>query len=184
MLDLRRLREDEAALRAALARRGDPTLEGEIDKVARLDAERRELIQQGEALKAKRNEVSKRIGELKRKGEDAEGLILEMRRVADQIQEYDARLREVEQEIEERLLNIPNAPHPDVPPGGPEANQVVRTWGEPAEAADWRKTHWETGAELGILDLERGAKLAGSGFPLFCGTGARLPPVRTYRPNR
>lgn len=174
MLDLRRLREEESAVRAALARRGDRSIEGEIDRVLKLDEERRDLIQRAEALKARRNEVSHRVGELKRAGQDAEPLILEMREVADTIQAYDARLREVEHEIEAALLLIPNTPHPDVPAGGPEANRVVRTWGEPAEPAPWRKPHWDLGEELGLFDLERGAKLAGSGFPLYVGAGARL----------
>ena len=174
MLDLRRLREDESAVRAALARRGDRALDAELTRVSRLDEERRGLIQRGEVLKARRNEVSKEVGARKRAGEDAESLILEMREVADTIQAYDARLREVEAEIGEALLLLPNTPHPDVPAGGPEANRVTRAWGDPAEPASWRKPHWDLGTELGIFDLERGAKLSGSGFPLYEGAGARL----------
>jgi seryl-tRNA synthetase len=176
MLDLRRLREDAPGVRAALARRGDPALDAELERVLRLDAERRELIRRVEALKARRNEVSKRIGALKRAGRDAEAapLLEEMREVAASIDADDARLEAVEAEIEEALLRIPNTPWDDVPAGGPEANRVVRTWGEPVSPAPWRRPHWEVGARLGILDLERGAKLAGSGFPLFRGAGARL----------
>lgn len=174
MLDLRRLREEESAVRAALARRGDPALDAEVTRVLRLDVERRDLIQRGEVLKARRNEASKRVGALKRAGEGAEPLIVEMREVADAIRAYDARLREVEGEIEEALLLLPNAPHPDVPAGGPDANRVVRTWGDAVEPASWRKPHWDLGAELRIFDLERGAKLSGSGFPLYEGAGARL----------
>lgn len=174
MLDLRRLREDEAAVRAALARRGDPAIDAEIDRILRLDRERRDVIGRVEALKARRNEVSKEVGARKRAGEDAEALIAEMRDVADTIQGYDTRLREVEQEIEGALLWLPNTPHADVPAGGADANRVVRTWGEPVEPAPWRKPHWDLGAELGILDLERGARLSGSGFPVYEGEGARL----------
>lgn len=174
MLDLRRLREDEVAVRAALARRGDPALDEEIDRLLRLDQERRERIQRVEALKARRNEVSKEVGARKRAGQDAEALIAEMREVADAIQSYDARLREVEQEIEAALLLLPNTPHPDVPAGGADANRLVRAWGEPVEPASWRKPHWDLGTELGILDLERGARLSGSGFPVYEGEGARL----------
>lgn len=174
MLDVRRLRREEAAVRAALARRGDPSVDGLLDRVLKLDADRRAVIQQVEVRKAKRNEVSRRVADLKRAGADAEPLIEEMREVSAHIEEYDDRLRTLEREIEDALLLIPNTPHPDVPAGGAEANRVVRTWGEPVEPASWRKPHWELGAELGILDLERGAKLSGSGFPLFRGLGARL----------
>lgn len=174
MLDLRRLRREEAEVRAALARRGDPSIDGLLNDVLRLDAERRSVIQQVEVLKAKRNEVSRRVADLKRAGGDAQPLIEQMREVSSQIDAHDDRLRGLERQIEALLLVLPNTPHPDVPAGGPDANRVVRTWGEPVEAASWRKAHWDLGMELGILDLERGARLSGSGFPLFWDVGARL----------
>jgi seryl-tRNA synthetase len=97
-----------------------------------------------------------------------------MKKVSAQISDYDSRLKDVEARIELLLLEIPNTPLAPVPAGGEEANQQIRSWGDPIDAADWRVPHWDLGARLGILDLERGAKLAGSGFPVFVGAGARL----------
>ncbi|HEV3051795.1 MAG TPA: serine--tRNA ligase, partial [Longimicrobium sp.] len=88
--------------------------------------------------------------------------------------EIDARLREVEGESDDILLRIPNLPDPSLPLGGEEANAVVRTWGEPRSFAFTPRPHWEIAAELGILDLAAGAKVAGSGFPVYKGMGARL----------
>jgi seryl-tRNA synthetase len=175
MLDVRQLRQDEAAVRAALARRGRPQETGAaLDAVLALDAERRSLIGEGDAGKARRNAVTGEVAERKRRGEDAEPLIAEMRQVGDRIRAIDARLREVEEEMDDLLLRIPNLPDPSVPEGGEEANEVVRNWGEPRALPFAARPHWEIGESLGILDLPGGAKAAGSGFPAYRGMGARL----------
>lgn len=174
MLDLRRIRFETDQVRAQLAKRPDPELPSAIDEVVRLDEERRDVIQKVEGLKARRNDASKEIAELKKAGKDASALIGEMREVSERISTYDRRLVEAEQAIQQLLLEIPNTPLDPVPAGGEEANREVRAWGEPRERREWQRPHWELGAELGILDLERGARIAGSGFPLFVGMGARL----------
>jgi seryl-tRNA synthetase len=174
MLDLKRIRFETEAVRAALARRGDPEADVAIDRVLELDARRRELIRRSEELKARRNDASKEIGERKKRGEDASELIAEMRGVADEIGRYDEELSRVESEIRVVLLDVPNTPMPEVPAGDESANEIVRSWGHPPAHDGWRAPHWDLGPGLGILDLERGARLSGSGFPVLTGAGARL----------
>jgi seryl-tRNA synthetase len=174
MLDLRQIRQDPEALRAALARRGRDDADDVVARILALDAERRALIAEGDELKARRNAVSQQVAEAKRAKQDADALIAEMRGVGDRIKEIDARLREVEAALDDILLRIPNPTDASVPAGGEESNAVVRCWGEPRTLPFEPKPHWEIGAALGILDLPGGAKAAGSGFPAYRGLGARL----------
>lgn len=176
MLDLKLVREEAAKVRDRLARRGNPEPLGMVDRVVELDEERRRLITEVDGLRARRNEVSPQVAALKKEGrhDEAERLIGEMRAVGDQIAEREARLGELEDEIQRLLLNIPNMTLDEVPEGGEEANQVVRTWGEMPRFDFQPRPHWEIGEELGILDLPRGAKITGSGFPVLVGMGARL----------
>jgi seryl-tRNA synthetase len=175
MLDLRRIRESPDAVRADLARRGQPgETDAAVDRLLGLDEERRALVGEGDTLKAHRNTASREIGERKRRGESADELLAEMARVGDRIREIDVRLREVEGEIEGILLRLPNTPDATVPAGGEEANRVVRSWGEPRTFPFAPRPHWELGERLGILDLPTGAKVTGSGFPAYRGMGARL----------
>ena len=176
MLDLRRVREETALVKERLARRGNPELLAQIDSILELDEERRARITEVDALRARRNEVSPRVGELKQAGrhEEADRLIREMREVAERIAVEEARLGEIEEALRTLLLQIPNLPEEDVPPGGEEANRVLREWGGTPRFDFEPKPHWDIGAALGILDFPRGAKVAGSGFPLLVGAGARL----------
>jgi seryl-tRNA synthetase len=174
MLDLRLLRSDPDAVKAALAKRGDATLPEAIDEVLAADEERRRAIAEVEELKAKRNEVSRRIGDLKRKGEGGDALILEMREVGQRIGGLDEVVSRAEARIREVLLGVPNMPLEEVPPGGEDDGVVMRSWGEKPTFSFQPKPHWELGEALGILDLPRGAKISGSGFPLLRGRGARL----------
>lgn len=176
MLELRMVREETDHVREALARRGNPDLLQMLERVLVLDEERRELIAAVDALRARRNEVSPRVADLKRAGshEEAAALIQEMRTLGETVSEKEARLAVVEEEIRDLLLLLPNLPAPEVPIGGVEANQVVRIWGEEPHFDFTPRPHWELGEALGIIDLPRGAKIAGSGFPLYIGLGARL----------
>jgi seryl-tRNA synthetase len=174
MLDLKRLRFETDSLKVLLAKRDDPNLAASIDEVISLDEERRSVIQQVEQLKARRNNASKEIAERKKAGADASALIAEMKKVSSQIADDDARLTAAERRIEELLLVIPNVPQEAVPAGGEPDAIRIRSWGEPVEAAGWMKPHWDLGTELGVLDLERGAKVSGSGFPVYTRMGARL----------
>ncbi|HEX6066581.1 MAG TPA: serine--tRNA ligase [Longimicrobiales bacterium] len=176
MLDLKRIREDTQFVRDRLSRRAKPEALENIDKVLQLDGERRALITQVEAARARRNEVSPEVGRLKQAGqhEQAEQLMAEMRELGDQMKASEARLADLEGRVRDLLLNIPNLPEAEVPEGDESHNQLVRTWGE-ERAFDFEpRPHWEIGERLGILDLPRGVKVAGSGFPLFVGLGSRL----------
>lgn len=174
MLDPRQIRNDPAGVLAALARRGKADAGTAVARVVELDAERRALIQEGDELKARRNAASQQVAERKRAKESADDLIAETRAAGERIREVDARLREVEGEIEQILLRVPNLTDASVPAGGEEANTVVRSWGEVRERGFTVRPHWEVAAELGIVDLAGGAKVAGSGFPAYRGVGARL----------
>ncbi len=162
-------------MRARLAPRADAAELGSgIDRILELDRERRALIGEGDDLKARRNTVSREIGTRKRSGEDADDLLEEMRTVSGRIRDIDERLRLIEGDIDSILLRTPNTLLDGVPAGDESANRIVRTHGEPVELSFTPKPHWELGAELGILDLPAGAKVAGSGFPAYRGLGARL----------
>jgi len=174
LIDLRALRDDPGALRAALARRDDPEAEDLVERALELDSRRREIISEVEVLKARRNRASKEIGERKGRGDDADELIRDMKVVADRIRDLDAEQASAEDGLRDALLRIPNVPDPRVPAGGEGAFEIVRTWGDPAPRSEDAEFHWDLGARLGILDLERGAAVAGSGFPLLVGAGARL----------
>jgi len=174
MLSLQQLRHDPDSAKVALAKRGQEGSSAVIDELLSVDGERRQVIARVEDLKARRNEVSKEIGELKRQGGDAEDRINEMRTVGGQIAELDAVVVAADDRIREFLLNLPNLPFPEVPAGGEADNVVIREWGERPAFSFNPQPHWELGESLGILDLPRGAKVSGSGFPVLRGKGARL----------
>jgi len=174
MLDLRRIRDEPEAVKAGLARRNLDDPEGLVDELLGLDEDRREAVSRGDELRARRNEASREIGERKREGKDASDLIDRMQGVSDEIDALEERVRSAEDRIQQILLGTPNIPLDEVPEGGVEANEVLRTWGE-APTFDFEpRAHWELGEELGILDLARGAEVSGSGFPVLRGEGARL----------
>jgi seryl-tRNA synthetase len=173
---LQRLREDADRLRLAAADKGeDPTV---VDRALELDERRRALVAEADALKAERNEASRRIGEAIRGGADPMGpevgqLKATSAATAGRIASLDADLAGVEAKLDDALLRIPNPADPDVPVGGEEANVVIRAWGEPQPRGD-RRPHWEIAEELGIIDNARGAKVTGSGFPVYLGDGATM----------
>ncbi len=180
MIDLKLLRASPQQVRAALARRGDPTVTRLLDELEALDMRRRALIGQLDQLKAERNEAAKGDARLmKEKGELPAAVREGRRKLGERIDTLEVELRSLEAAIEEKLLYVPNLPLPDVPDGDESNNKVVRTWGEPAPRGG--KPHWELGEALGILDLARGAKLSGSGFPVFVGAGSKLPPFVVRR---
>ena len=176
MLDLRRIREETALVKAGLARRGNPAHLAGIDRVIELDEQRRALIGEVEALRARRNEESQKVATLKRekKNDEADAIIRSTRELGERMTSLEARLGEVETALRDTLLVIPNIPDEVVPEGGESASLVLREWGGEPSFAFQPKPHWEIGENLGILDLARGAKLAGSGFVVLRGTGARL----------
>jgi seryl-tRNA synthetase len=176
MLDLKLVRERPDFVRARLARRGKPELAESVDRLLALDERRRGLIAQVDGLRARRNEGSPEIGRLKQAGRQAEAepLVRDMRELGDHMAVLEAELSSVERSVEALLLEIPNLPEDVVPAGGEENNRCVRECGATPTFDFHPRPHWEIGEALGILDLPRGAKVAGSGFPLLVGAGARL----------
>lgn len=170
MLDLKFIRENPELVRKNIELKGETA---NLDALLELDEKRRSIIVEVEQLKHKRNVVSNEIAKLKKAKQDASDKIEEMRVVADRIKEMDDELREVEEKIRQELLRIPNMLHESVPQGkDSNDNVVVRTWGEPIEREV--PNHLEIAKNLNILDFERGAKVAGSGFAYYVGKGAAL----------
>ncbi|MCH1572059.1 MAG: serine--tRNA ligase [Longimicrobiales bacterium] len=173
MLDIRRLRAEPDAVKEALRKR-DASFTQAVDAILSRDEARREAIGEANELKARRNSVSKQVGELKRSGQDASAIIEQTRALGQQISDLDDMIRDADDFIRQHLLLIPNEPHPDVPVGGEEDNEVLSTWGTPATFDFEAQPHWSIGEDLGILDMPRGSKISGSGFPVLVGRGARL----------
>ena len=177
MIDIHRLRADPVAVTAALARRGDG-VEG-VERVLALDAEQRALTTERDDLRARVNALSKQVGTLRRDGlvAEAEAAQEESRALGATEKEVAARADAVATQVTELLLYLPNLPADDCPDGGGEEDNVVlRVEGFDAGAygEHQRVPHWEIGEALGLLDMERGAKLSGSMFPLYRGAGATL----------
>jgi seryl-tRNA synthetase len=174
MLDIKLIRENPELVKQRLATRGRGD-ETRIADIAVLDARRRTLLTESDNLKAERNKVSKEIGAAKGKGLDASGPMAAMKAVGDKIAALDQQVAGIDVELQNILLVIPNLPHTSVVTGKDAAdNPVVRTWGEKPTLAGTPKPHWELGEKLGVLDFARATKIAGSGFILYKGAGARL----------
>ena len=174
MHDLRALREQVDLLRDGMRRRGgDNGLLELIDNGEGLERDRRTLIQAVEERKAARNTNSQEVARRKRAKEPADELIARGRELGEEIGRLEGELDVVEGRLRTILLELPNVTLPDVPSGGEEQNRVVREWGTPRDSAGV-KPHWEIGAALGIIDLERSVKISGSGFVCYRASGARL----------
>ena len=172
MLDARFVRDNLTVVRDRLAARGAAP---DLGAFAAADAERRRIVGETEARRQELNGLSRQVGEAMRRGEDAADLKRRAAALGPAIQELEAQLKKAEAQIEELLLAFPNLPHESVPAGRDSAdNPEVRRWGAPRQFAFPPRPHWEVGEALGILDLERAAKVAGSRFPLLRGAGALL----------
>jgi len=173
MLDARLVRSEPEKVRAALVNRNADM--GLLDKFLALDERRRTLIRDVEEMKAERNTVSEEISRMKKEKRDATSEIERMRDVSTSIKQMDAQISELETQISDILLSMPNIPHESVPVGKDETfNQVIKTWGEPRKFDFEPAPHWDLATALDIIDFERGSKIAGSGFILYKGLGARL----------
>ena len=169
MLSIELIRNQPDLVAQALVRKGeDPPIEKLLD----LDSRRRKLIQTGDELRARRNETSRQISSMKERPPE---LIAEMRQVGDDIKASEQEVDQMDSEIRDLLLELPNLPLDDVPDGlGEEDNVVVHTVGEIPTFDFEPLPHWDLGERLGIIDFQRGVKLAGSRFFLLKGQGARL----------
>ena len=173
MLSIELIRRDPEFVRQALASRGEEQTLGEL---LELDAQRRQASSRGDELRARRNQVSREIGQLRSSGQDAPpAVVQEMREVGQQIDALEQESHSLEERIHAILMELPNLPRPNVPPGLSEkANIVVRQWGEPHTPEFTPKPHWDLAEELGIIDFQRGVKLSGSRFYTMSGYGAKL----------
>jgi len=176
MLDLRFVRENSDAVKAALSRRG---MNLDLTEFLSLDAKRRAAQQEIDSLRRRRNEVSEEIGRLKKSGQSAEDKVAEMRAVGDTITTLENSTREVDEAQRNLLLMIPNLPHASVPDGKDENDNVeIRRWspqgGEPPKFSFEPKPHWDLAEYLDIIDFDRAAKITGARFALYKGMGAQL----------
>jgi seryl-tRNA synthetase len=173
MLDIRRLRETPETVKALLARRG-PGLETLVDAVLATDLERRTNETRWQHLQSGRKQLSKEIGALRAKKEESTALEAESKKMGAEMEALQLASTAAEEKQRELLLSLPNLPHDEIPPGhDAAANPVLRTWGAPPDIAD-PQDHMAIGTRLGLFDLERAAKISGSGFICYTGPGARL----------
>jgi len=169
MLDIKLIRENPESIRQALERRGDSFT---FDSILDVEGRYRNLLRQTEELRAKHNEASKQLGTSKEKPPQ---LIAQMRQLGEQISSLQQQTKEAKADLDSSLLELPNIPHPSVPLGRDEGdNVVVRTWGKPRELSFTPLPHWELGEKLGIIDFQQGVKLAGTRFYVLKGLGAHL----------
>lgn len=172
MLDVKFVTENAEKVKAALAERSGTY---DVDSVLALDARRKELIREVEALKADRNRASEKIAAMKKAGENADEEIKRVRADGDRIKALDAELSDVEPRLRNALLSVPNVPHESVPAGKDDTcNIEVRRVGTPRRFDFDFKAHWDLGDSLGILDPATAAKITGARFTIFKGLGARL----------
>lgn len=174
MHDIKMVREQAAALRDGMRRRGTlAQLEPVIARLEQLDRDRRQAIQSVEEKKAARNAASQEVGRRKKAGDDASELQAQTRALGEEIAALEAQLAATEAAIQKGLYEIPNVTLAAVPAGDETQNTVVRSWGSP-RAVDGVRPHWDVGEALKLIDLPRGAKISGSGFIVFRSGGARL----------
>ena len=173
MLDIKYIKENPEEVIARLQKKGEDARE-DIEAILALDAERRELIKETETIKAEQNKMNKLIPQYKKEGKDVAAIFAEMKAMSNKTKEIDEKLKEVEAKNTDILLGLPNLPDDDLLPGGKENNEPLRYWGEPRKFDFEPKHHVDLCTDLGLIDYDRGTKLAGSGFWIYRGMGARL----------
>lgn len=172
MISIKSIRENTQSVKDLLELKG---YEGSISKIHSLDENYRKINKKLEDFRAQKNIVSEQVAISKRKGEKANVKIIEMRKLGEKIKDLESNLINVKKELNAKLYEIPNLPHSSVPKGKDEkGNVVVREWGNKKVFDFAEKTHTELSKNLGLIDFERGAKISGSGFPIYTGKGAKL----------
>jgi seryl-tRNA synthetase len=174
MLDLNFVRDNLSLVEEKLRQRGmDPA--AVFKDFSEVDTQRRAAITEAETLKARRNKASEEIAKLKKSGQDATAAMAETKELREQIQGREKTASDLDARLQEILSGIPNLPHASVPVGhSAEQNVEVRRWGTPPQFDFVPKPHWDLGAELGVLDLERAVKLTGARFAVYWDLGAKL----------
>ncbi|WDP85084.1 MAG: serine--tRNA ligase [Desulfobacter sp.] len=172
MLDIKQLKNNLDFVKKGMEKRGAKI---DFSQFLKNEESRKTLLLEIETLRHKRNTVSDEIAKMKKSGQDAQSSIDDMRAVSERIKGLDKALGDLESQIKNFLISLPNLPHDDVPKGKDDTeNRLERTWGSPRQFDFTIKDHADIGEDLGILDLARATKLAGSRFPLYLGAGARL----------
>ena len=173
MLDIKKIKENPDAVKAGL-RAKEVDCDATVDRILELDEQRRALIADTEARKARQNKVSKEIPQLKKQGKDVSGIFAEMAELKKGLAEDAEKLDACQAELRTAMLSLPNLPDPDLKPGGKENNEPLRYFGEPHKFNFEPKHHVDLCLGLGLIDYERGVKLAGTGNWMYTGMGARL----------
>ncbi|NCB52484.1 MAG: serine--tRNA ligase [Clostridia bacterium] len=173
MLDIKLIRENPERIKARLLNK-EADCGAAIDRILALDAARRDTIYKVEGWKAEQNKVTKQIPAMKKAGEDASAVFIQMNALKEDIKNADADLKTIEDEYMNLMLRLPNLPDDDLRPGGKENNEPIRYFGEPHKFDFQPKHHVDLCTDLGLIDYERGTKLAGTGFWIYKGIGARL----------
>ncbi len=173
MLDIKYIKENPEDVIQRLANKGKDARE-DIARILELDAQRRTMIAENEALKAEQNKVSKSIPQLKKAGQDVAPIFAQMKELSEKIKANDEALKAVEIEYTNLMLTLPNLPDPDLRAGGKENNEPLRYFGEPKKFDFEPKNHVDICTDLGMIDYKRGVKLSGNGFWIYRGMGARL----------
>ena len=173
MLDIKYIRENPEEVIARLLIKGKDARE-DIEAILALDGERRTLIAETETIKAEQNKMNKLVPQYKKEGKDVAPIFAEMKAMSNKTKEIDEKLKDVEAKQTDIMLGLPNLPDTDLLPGGKENNQPLRYWGEPRVFDFEPKHHVDLCTDLGLIDYDRGTKLAGSGFWIYRGMGARL----------
>ena len=173
MIDIKRIKENPDAVKAGFKVK-EVDCDATVDRILELDEQRRKLIAATESLKAQQNKVSKEIPQLKKAGKDVAPIFAEMAQLKAQMAEDAKKLDEVQAEYRTAMLSLPNLPDPDLLPGGKENNQPLKYFGEPHKFDFTPKHHVDLCQDLGLIDYERGVKLAGTGNWMYTGLGARL----------
>lgn len=172
MHDLATFRANLDAIAARLADRG---FQLDVEEFRQMDARRRAALTESEQLKAQRNAESMEIGKLKKAGQDTAELQAKVRSMGERGAQLDEQVKQIDEEFRQSLASIPNVPHESVPKGaGADDNVETKQWGNPREFSFEPKAHWDLGAELGVLDFERAAKITGARFAIYMGAGAKL----------
>ena len=173
MLDIKYIKESPDEVVARLAKKGKDAKE-DVEMILKLDAERRALINETEALKAEQNKTNKLIPQYKKEGKDVSAIFAEMKTLGAKVKANDDKLKEVETQLTSFMLGLPNLPDMDLKEGGKENNEPLRYFGEPKNFGFEPQNHVDLCTNLGLIDYKRGAKLSGNGFWIYSGIGARL----------
>ena len=173
MLDINYIKENPELVVKRLAAKGKDA-ENDVAKIIELDAQRRSLIGETEGYKAEQNKLTKMIPQYKKEGKDPSEIFAKSKELGAKAKENDEKLKAVETELSSWMLGLPNLPDEDLLPGGKENNQALRYFSEPKKFDFEPKNHVDLCTDLGLIDYERGTKLAGSGFWIYRGMGARL----------